>query len=148
MSIDEEARALGRIPMFQALEPGQLRLVAFSSSRLKVAEGEALFHQGDISDAAYVLLEGTALIEVSAEGTTVEVARLTPDSLVGEMGILTGGPRTATVRAGSPMVVLRLERELFLDLMDRTPALARSVLKDLASRLQETTQALVRARTQ
>lgn len=147
MSIEDEARTLARIPMFRDLEPSQLRLLAFSAARLDVAEGDALFLQGEAPDAAYVVLDGTAVIEVSAGGATHEVARLGRDTVVGEMGVLTGEPRTATVRAGAPMSVLRMETDLFLDLLDRTPSLARSVLRDLALRLQETTQALVRARS-
>lgn len=146
MSIEDEARTLGRIPMFRDIEPSQLRLLAFSASRLDVAPGDVLFHQGDLPDAAYVVLDGTAVIEVSAGGAPFEVARLGRDTVVGEMGVLTGEPRTATVRAGDAMSVLRIETDLFLSLLDRTPSLARSVLRDLAVRLQQTTQALVRAR--
>ncbi|QRG08215.1 cyclic nucleotide-binding domain-containing protein [Xanthobacter dioxanivorans] len=146
MSIEDEARTLARIPMFRDLEPSQLRLLAFSASRLDVAAGDVLFHQGDVPDAAYVVLDGTAVIEVAAGGAAHEVARLGRDTVVGEMGVLTGEPRTATVRAGDPMSVLRIETDLFLSLLDKTPSLARSVLRDLAMRLQQTTQALVRAR--
>lgn len=146
MSIEDEARSLARIPMFGDLEPSQLRLLAFSATRLDVADGDVLFHQGDVPDAAYVVLEGTAVIEVAAGGAAIEVARLGRDTMVGEMGVLTGEPRSATVRAGAPMSVLRMEADLFLALLDRTPSLARSVLRDLALRLQETTQALVKAR--
>ncbi|MFG1376529.1 Crp/Fnr family transcriptional regulator [Xanthobacter autotrophicus] len=146
MSIEEEARTLARIPMFQDLEPSQLRLLAFSAARLDVAPGDVLFTQGEAPDAAYVVLEGTAVIEVAAGGMAHEVARLGRDTVVGEMGVLTGEPRTATVRAGEPMSVLRMETDLFLNLLDKTPSLARSVLRDLAFRLQETTQALVKAR--
>lgn len=146
MSIEDEARALARIPMFRDVDPSQLRLLAFSAARLDVAAGDALFHQGEASDAAYVVLEGTALIEVSADGVTHEIARLGRDTVVGEMGVLTGDARSATVRAGGPMSVLRMDADLFLALLDKTPSLARSVLRDLALRLQETTRALVKAR--
>lgn len=147
MSIEDEARALARIPMFRELDASQLRLVAFSAARLDVADGDILFRQGDAADAVYVVLDGEAVIEVTAGASTQEVARLGRDALVGEMGVLTGEPRTATVRASAALSVLRVETDLFLSLMDRTPALARSVLKELALRLQETTRALVRARS-
>ncbi|MFG1347548.1 Crp/Fnr family transcriptional regulator [Xanthobacter autotrophicus DSM 431] len=146
MSIEDEARTLARIPMFRDLEPSQLRLLAFSATRLDVAVGDVLFEQGEAPDAAYVVLDGTAVIEVSAGGAAHEVARLGRDTVVGEMGVLTGEPRTATVRAGATMSVLRIETDLFLSLLDKTPSLARSVLRDLAFRLQQTTQALVKAR--
>lgn len=146
MSIDDEARTLARIPMFRELEPSQLRLLAFSATRLDVAAGDTLFQQGEAPDAAYVVLEGVAIIEVTAGGAAHEVARLGRDTVVGEMGVLTGEPRSATVRAGEPMSVLRMETDLFLALLDRTPSLARAVLRDLAFRLQETTRALVKAR--
>ncbi|MFG1191667.1 MULTISPECIES: Crp/Fnr family transcriptional regulator [Xanthobacter] len=146
MSIEDEARVLSRIPMFRDLEPSQLRLLAFSATRLDVAPGDVLFHQGEAPDAAYVILDGTAVIEVTAGGTTHEITRLTKDTVVGEMGVLTGEARSATVRAGAPMSVLRMDSDLFLALLDKTPSLARSVLRDLALRLQETTRALVKAR--
>lgn len=146
MSIEDEARSLARIPMFQDLEPSQLRLLAFSATRLDVAAGDVLFLQGEASDAAYVILDGTAVIEVAAGGAAHEVARLGRDTVVGEMGVLTGEARSATVRAGAPMTVLRMDGDLFLSLLDRTPSLCRAVLRDLAVRLQETTRALVKAR--
>lgn len=146
MSIEDEARTLARIPMFRDLEASQLRLLAFSATRLDVAPGDVLFHQGEAPDAAYVVLEGTAVIEVSVGGAAHEIARLGKDTVVGEMGVLTGEVRSATVRAGEPMSVLRIETDLFLALLDRSPSLARSVLRDLAVRLQETTRALVKAR--
>ncbi|HSI41526.1 MAG TPA: cyclic nucleotide-binding domain-containing protein [Xanthobacteraceae bacterium] len=144
MNIDDEVRALGSIPLLRGVGPAQLRLIAFSGSRLEVPEGEALFFQGDVPDAVYVVLDGVAAVEVETPDGPKVVAKIQRDSLVGEMGVLTNEPRSATIRAEKRLVTLRLDRELFLGLLDDAPSLSRSVMRDLACRLQETTAQLVR----
>jgi CRP/FNR family transcriptional regulator, cyclic AMP receptor protein len=51
---------LRKIPQFAKVDPAKLKLLAFTSERLKYLAGDELFHQGDHGDAAYIILEGEA----------------------------------------------------------------------------------------
>ena len=65
MSLIEEVDLLRRIPLFSNVEPSKLKLMAFTSERLKFREGAELFHQGDMGDSAYIIIDGSVEIIVS-----------------------------------------------------------------------------------
>jgi len=135
MDLKTEADALGKIPMFAKLEPSKLRLLAFTSQSLTFDDGEILFNQGDPSDSAYVLLDGDTEVLVGS-GDNVEVAGvLGINELVGEMGVLANAPRSATIRARGQVVALRIEADMFLDLLAENPSVALDVMRQLSSKL-------------
>ena len=134
MSLNEEVEVLRSIPLFAGIEPSKLKLLAFASERLTYESGSELFHQGDPGDAAYVILEGE--VDVLIEDVKGAVARLGRNDLVGEIAILCDVPRTATVRAVSKLVALRISKDLFLRLINEFPRMGVAVMRDLAHRLE------------
>ena len=60
MGILDEVDTLRRIPLFAKMDASKLKLLAFASERVTFESGQELFHQGDLADAAYILLDGTA----------------------------------------------------------------------------------------
>ncbi|MFT5174675.1 MAG: CRP/FNR family cyclic AMP-dependent transcriptional regulator [Gammaproteobacteria bacterium] len=135
MDLKTESDALGKIPMFAKLEPSKLRLLAFTSQSLTFDDGEILFNQGDPSDSAYVLLKGDTEVLV-VTGERVDVAGvLGINELVGEMGVLANAPRSATIRARGQVVALRIEADMFLDLLAENPSVALDVMRQLSSKL-------------
>jgi CRP-like cAMP-binding protein len=148
MSIDDEVRALSAVGLFRGVPQDQLRLMAMGGSRLMLAAGDLLFEQGAEADTACLILEGRAAIEVrpTTDAAPVVVAEAGRHSFVGEMGVISGAPRSAAVRALEPMVVWVVSADLFLDLIARNPAMSLAVMRDLARRLEATTAALARAR--
>ncbi len=93
-----------------------------------LAAGEYMFRQGEISDAFYIVVSGSAeVLSETSDGPKL-VARLGPGSFFGEMGILKSQPRGASVRAESALKTLRMERAAFLATIKEDPA----ALSDLA----------------
>ena len=146
MSLTEDVEVLRRIPLFAKVKPAKLKLLAFTSERLEYPAGDALFHQGDYGDAAYVILEGAADILVDTDKGAVRIATLGKNDIVGEIAILCGVPRTATVVAQGSLEILRVSKDGFFHLVTEFPQVGVEVMSALAAKLHRTTQALTAAR--
>ncbi len=146
MSLNEEVELLRKIPLFSKLEPSKLKLLAFTSERLTYEAGHKLFDQGDMGDAAYIIVEGEADVLVNTPKGELRVATLSRNDFVGEIAILCDVPRTATVLAKSELVTLRISKELFFRLIAEFPQMAVEVMRELAHRLEQTTADLLEAR--
>ena len=146
-TLDEEVELLRKIPLFSTVEPGKLKLLAFSSDRKNYKDGQDLFKQGQAGDAAYVIVEGTAdvIVETDDAGEVV-VANLSSNEFIGEISILCDVPRTATVRASGELQTLVIKKEHFLGLVQQIPDLGIEVMRELAARLSKTTAELGEAR--
>jgi CRP-like cAMP-binding protein len=131
--------------MFAKLELSKLKLLAFTSERLTYDADQVLFNQGDMGDAAYLIVDGEADVIVSAASGPITVATLGRNDFVGEIAILCDVPRTATVRAKSEVVTLRISKELFFRLVSEFPQIAVEVMRELAQRLEQTTAKLQEA---
>lgn len=107
-SADERAR-LAALPFFSGLEPQELDRIAPRLVSVRVATGEVVFREGDPGDRYYVIREGEA--EVSAGGRAV--ARIGPGAGFGEMALLFGAPRSATVTAVTDLRLAALSRPDF-----------------------------------
>jgi CRP/FNR family transcriptional regulator, cyclic AMP receptor protein len=142
MSLKEEVELLQRIPFFTHIEPAKLKLLAFTSERVGFDPGQILFKQGDMGDAAYIIIEGEADVLVDTAGGQAVVATLGKNAFVGEIAILCDVPRTATVRAKGRVVALRIAKELFMRLVTEFPQMAIAIMRELAHRLELTNQRL------
>jgi CRP/FNR family cyclic AMP-dependent transcriptional regulator len=142
VSLKEEVDLLQRIPLFQNVEASKLKLLAFTSERVAFEAGHVLFNEGDMGDAAYIIMEGEAEVSVRSPAGPVVVATLGRNAFVGEIAILCDVPRTATVRARQRLVCLRISKELFLRLINEFPQMAVSVVRELAHRLEQSNHKL------
>jgi putative ABC transport system ATP-binding protein len=142
----DEIRILRAVPIFRDLDTARLKLLAFTSERTVFAAGVVLFRQGDESDAAYVLLSGTAdvLVESPDDGP-VRMSSVGQNAIIGEMGLVTGDPRSATIIATSPIEALRLRKDIFLALLAEFPQMALSVMRLMVKRLQDNALAASRS---
>lgn len=145
MSLKEEVDLLQRIPLFAKLEPSKLKLLAFTSERIAFEPGQILFRQGDMGDAAYIIIEGEAEVLVAGTEGPVLVAVHGRNAFVGEIAILCDVPRTATIRARGRVVCLRIAKELFLRLINEFPQIAVAIVRELAHRLELTNLKLLEA---
>jgi len=134
---NDEIRALRRVPIFAGLDTARLKLLAFTAERTVFAAGDTLFRQGDESDAAYVLLSGTADVVIEAGEGPLRVSGVAQDAIVGEMGLVTDDPRSATVVATSGIDALRLRKDVFLALLAEFPQMALSVTRLMVKRLRD-----------
>lgn len=142
MSLDEEVDLLRNIPLFCNVEPSKLKLLAFTSKRLTFPAGQELFHQGDMGDAAYIIIDGEADVTVSTPAGEITVAKVSKNELVGEIAILCDVPRTATVRAATEVTTLAISKELFFQMVTEFPEMAVEIMRELAQRLERTTSQL------
>lgn len=138
MSLQQEVDLLRKIPMFAKIDPAKLKLLAFTSERISYAEGDVLFRQGDVGDAAFVIISGEAEVSIDTDKGPLVVARLRDHDFVGEIAILCDVPRTATVTARSTVEALRITKDLFFRMVKEFPEIAVEVMRELAQRVENT----------
>jgi CRP-like cAMP-binding protein len=143
MTLEAEVQTLRQVPMFKDIDPARLKLLAFTSERVQFADRQRFFSQGDASDSAYVILEGRADVLLTTPTGEIKVAQLEGNALVGEMGILSDTPRSATIMASEPTTALRIDRRVFLELLAQFPQMSLAVMRELAKRLEQTNAKLV-----
>lgn len=144
MTLETEVESLKQVPMFRDIDPARLKLLAFTSERVSFDQGQKFFSQGDGADAAYVILKGKADVAIETPQGELKVAELGENALLGEMGILSDSPRSATVSAASPTTALRIDKRVFLELLTQFPQMSIAVMRELASRLEKMNAQLAR----
>jgi CRP-like cAMP-binding protein len=146
MSLTKDVEVLRSIPLFAKMEPAKLKLLAFTSERLEFLDGDEVCRQGDVGDAAYIILEGEADVLVDAPGGALKVATVRKNDIIGEIAILCDVPRTATVTASTDLTTLKVSKDNFFQLIAQFPQMGIEVMHELASRLHHTTPALTLAK--
>ena len=127
--------ALAKVPVFVPLGGEELEVLSRDAVRQQYGQGECVVSQGDPGDALFVVLEGTAVVSVRDEqGSRREVARLARGEFFGEMALLTGEPRTATVTAADDLSVLVIFKETMQAMLTRRPPLANEIAEIVAAR--------------
>ena len=102
------------------------------------APNQIIFKEGDTGDGIYVVKEGTvALTKVVAHGEARPISRAVAGDLFGEMAVLDNSPRSLGVVAEGPATVYFIERNDLLKLLDTTPRLATSVVRELSKRMRD-----------
>lgn len=124
---------LEHIPIFQGLTRSQLTGIQRLSDEVRYMKGAPIVKQGEPGDSFFVVLEGEAKVSINGK----KVATLYPGDFFGEISLLDGGPRTATVTSQTPMALLELSRKRFYKMIDREPAVALKIGERLAHRLRE-----------
>src|SRR6185436_20129105 len=139
MAIDPDF--LKRSDLFESQPPEVIRAVLAQGEIHEFGAGAVVFDQGDEGNRLYIVKSG--VLEVLAAPTDgadpVPVAYLGAGEVLGELALLTGSRRTATVRSPEQAELFTLEKAVFLDLMLTLPAFARNLCLVLARRLEATT---------
>ncbi len=144
MTLETEVQSLRQVPMFRDIDSARLKLLAFTSECVNFAEGQRFFSQGDAADAAYVILKGKADVTLESPNGAIKVAELGQNAIVGEMGILSDTPRSATVVSAGSTTALRIDKRVFLDLLGQFPQMSLAIMRELASRLEKMNAQLAR----
>lgn len=135
----ERSKALGRVELFRSLKEDERLSLAHAMRRAPFALGEVMTRQGSEATWLYILVKGKVSVRVSVDGAEPrEVATLGEGSYFGEMGLMTGEPRTATIVALSNVESFRLDKEAFRELIQNRPGIAEQVAEDIARRRTET----------
>jgi CRP-like cAMP-binding protein len=127
---------LQKVPLFAGLAPERLEALAEVTTTKRLAAREELFHKGDAAAQVYVVASGRLkVVTTSSEGDEVLFAILDEGEVVGELPMLTGGRRTASVVALEPCELLALARRDFLRFLREQPEAAIELMVVLAERL-------------
>lgn len=138
------ADLVGKVELFAGLDRVALAKLSAFFDRTPVQDGETVFEQGDEADALYVVYEGTfhVFTRGAQDGGITGLLDLSQGDCFGEMGLVTGEIRSATVIARGPGEVLRLDRPRFDALMSKEPSVGRAVARMLTRRLRAANEAL------
>jgi hypothetical protein len=128
--VDPGAERFVRLPLFDGLSPASLEHAARHLSRVRVTPGEVVIRQGDPADRFFHILDGSFEVTQAKDpgGTPRFLRTLGPDDVFGEIGLLGGVPRTATVTASGDGALLALDGQRFLELVAAGPGLSSRLL--------------------
>jgi CRP-like cAMP-binding protein len=125
---------LAAVPLFSDLSSRHLKRIADLAEEVRFSAGDPIVQEGQPGGTFYVILEGEA--KVTRKGRKLN--ELYPGDFFGEVSLLDGGPRTATVSAETPIVAIRLFRKEFAKLISADPEIALKIVAELASRIRRT----------
>jgi len=130
---EDKIERLKEVALFEACSQRQLRSVARIARVFDVAAGTLLTRAGEPGDEFFLIIDGTARAEVSAQKHVL----LHPGEFFGEMSLLDGGPRSATVVADTPLRLLVISRRHFAGLLKDVPGLTETLLVTLSRRVRQ-----------
>jgi EmrB/QacA subfamily drug resistance transporter len=133
--VESAADFLARVPLLLGLERGLLEALASKLAAVRVAAGDWLFHEGDAGDAMYIVRAGRLQVVDEASGVTIR--ELGRGDALGELALISGSPRSASVRALRSSDMLAIARVDFEALMREAPELSFALNRVLAQQLRE-----------
>ena len=140
MDLVQETDLLRKIPMLAKLDASKLKLLAFTSEILTFEDNDIVFHVGDAADCAFVIMEGAVDILTDTENGSVVELTLQQNQLFGELALLNGVPRNATLRAQGKIKVMRITADMFLTLLTENSAMALDVIRQISNKLAKSHQ--------
>jgi CRP/FNR family cyclic AMP-dependent transcriptional regulator len=124
---------IARVPLFSACSQRELARVVKAVDEITIEAGRVLVEQGRAGHECYVIVAGEASVDRDAN----TIATLGPGDTIGELAVLDGGPRTATVTAITELDLLVLGQREFAALVSEVPSLSHKILVNLARRVRE-----------
>ncbi|MGZ8161099.1 MAG: cyclic nucleotide-binding domain-containing protein [Methylobacter sp.] len=133
--IKERMDALQRVELFNTLHDDELAEIAEQLVYTPFVQGDIMMRQGAIAHWLYIIISGTADVFLDLpDGGRRRIDSIHGGCFLGEMGLMTGDPRSATVIAQSEILAYRLDKDSFQKILDNRPELAVEISKILASR--------------
>jgi cAMP-binding proteins - catabolite gene activator and regulatory subunit of cAMP-dependent protein kinases len=135
----DRSKALSRVELFATLTDEERRELAAGLKYAPFVRGEAMTRQGAEAHWLYLISKGDAEVRVTVDGSksSEHVATLTDGDFFGEMGLMTGAPRSATVIALTDIECYRLDKETFQATLKSRPKIAEDISNILARRRVE-----------
>ena len=127
-----QVELLGEVWLFAGCTKKELGRIASITTPVSVPAGQVLAREGDTGESFYVVVQGRAVASIEGE----EVGAIGPGAFFGELALLDGGPRMATVTATAPTDLLVLDRSDFDSLLEDCPSVARRMLMALGGQLR------------
>jgi CRP-like cAMP-binding protein len=120
------------VPLFAGMSHRDLRKLTAQAEDVRYPAHRTIVSRGARGDSFFVIAEGEATVR---KGTR-KIGSLGPGDFFGEMALLDGRPRSATVVADTPLHAIRLTRAGFNRALDANPSMARAILAELAARIR------------
>ncbi len=127
--------ALSRVDVFRALDAEKIDRLSRRLRMLMFGPGETILRQGDPGDSLYVVRSGAVAVQVGVLGASTEIATLSDGQFFGEMSLMTGAMRAATVVAKSDVECYIVDKEAFQEILQEKPELA-GIISDILARRQ------------
>jgi CRP/FNR family transcriptional regulator, cyclic AMP receptor protein len=139
--VSEIQAFLRGVPLFADLSEASLLLLVRAGKLVQVEKGQFIFFQSDPSEKVYVVRSGTVSIVLeSPDGREMVINEMRTGNIFGEVGVLTGQPRSTSAIVRAEGIILELPRRAFLGAIDADPALARRILEMTANRLRNSSE--------
>ena len=139
------AELLARVPLLSGLEAPELDRIAQVAVPRSYPKGARVFHEGDESDACYVIREGEVRVtREHSDGRAIALATLGPGELVGELAMLDGGVRSASLEALTDIELLAVSAADMRGLLERNAEITAKLVVALTKRLRETNERISR----
>ena len=136
MRTTEMGELLAKVPIFSELSRKELERIADAAKEVTHRPGSVLAREGQSGVGFFLIVDGTANVDVG--GTPRK--KLGPGDFFGEISLLDGGPRTATVVAEDELKTIGLTQWDFKTFIEQNPAIASKMLKVMATRLRASSQ--------
>ena len=136
MSTKEVVTRLSQVPLFSGCSQRDLQTIARVVKDIDHREGTVIAREGEPGIGLFVIADGSAVVTIGG----AKKATLGPGDFFGEIALLDGGPRTATVTATSDVKLLGLTEWVFRGLMQEHPSIAVKTLQAMAGRLRNATK--------
>src|ERR1700704_1292515 len=135
---DEARNILRGEPLFECLSEEQLDHLVKQADLNHFGRGERVIEEGAEGDSMFILLRGTAQVSISKNGSLIPVATLNSGDCFGEMSLLTGEPRSATVRADADCYVMEIGKPVMAEVLRDAPGCLEQLSDLLAQRKMRT----------
>lgn len=146
ISLDTVVSFLVSTPLFDGLDAAERAEVVRIMEVQRLTDREEVFHEGDPGDSWYVIFEGNAQVLKDTDAGAWEIRVMQPGTCFGEMAILDGQARSATIKAAGPLTVFRFRRARFEQLLEQGSLgaykLVLGMARMLSQRHRELTQRL------
>jgi len=130
---DQKIELIRSVPLFSRCDDGEVQAIASAADMIDVPAGMELVTEGQHTNEFVVIAEGGADVTQNS----VKIATLWPGDFFGEIALITGGPRTATVTASERSTLLVLTDRAFWRLTEDMPTIQTSALRAVAERLHD-----------
>lgn len=139
--INDLIQFLGKVSLFQGLDPAALAMLARVARRKHIARQEYVFYQDDPGDAAYIVRRGKiAIVLTTMDGRELVISELQPGECFGELALLTDEPRSASAVAKQESDLVVLPQDAFLAELEQQPQVLRQILQVTARRLRASSE--------
>jgi CRP-like cAMP-binding protein len=129
---------LKQVPLFEGLSRRELEQIMKVAKEIDFDEGHAIVEEGATGVGFHLMLEGEASVLVGGR----KRATLRSGDYFGEMSLIDGGPRSATVKTVTPVRTMALTSWAFLPLLDKSPSIAKKMLQEMSRRMRNLERSL------